>query len=145
MKFYSVSACLHIFTIVCALFPRNCTLVRRHNLTFEKGQMPSLKGLNIDSGWWLTDISFAKNDLTKEFPQDPYRCVREKPILHQGALPSACEDVWQAAINLLCSLTASFCLQSCQDSVTPFSTSLSCTARWLYRHDISWTLYLLNL
>ncbi len=69
-----------------ALFLWNCTLARRHNLTFQKGQLPSFKGLNIDSGWRLIDISFAKNDLTKESSQDPHRCVREKPILHWGAL-----------------------------------------------------------
>lgn len=57
-----------------------------HNLTFQKGQLPAFKGLIIDSGWRLTDISFAKNDLTKESPQDSHRCVRTKPILHQGAL-----------------------------------------------------------
>lgn len=68
-----------------ALFPWNCTFARRHNLTFQKGQLPTFKGLNIDSGWRLTDISFAKNDLTKEFPQVPHRCVREKPFLHRGA------------------------------------------------------------
>lgn len=69
-----------------ALFLWKCTLARRHNLTFQKGQLPTFKGLNIDSGWRLTDISFAKDDLTKEFPQDPNRCVREKPILHCDAL-----------------------------------------------------------
>lgn len=71
---------------LCALFPWNSTLARRHNLTFQKGQLPMFKGLNIDSGWRLTDIYVAKNDLTKEFPLDTHRCVwGKKPILRWGA------------------------------------------------------------
>lgn len=76
LKFYLVFACLHISTTLPALFPWNCTLARRHNLTFHKGQLPASKGLNIDSGWWLTDISFGENDLTKEFQPNHVRFAR---------------------------------------------------------------------
>lgn len=143
VKFYSASACLQIFMTLRALFPWNWTLARRHNLTFQKGRVPVFKGLNIDSDWWLTDISFAKTDLTKEFPQDLMCEGRaNSPPLSAGC---AAENVWQAAINLLCSLAGSFCLPSCQDPVTPLTVPLSRTVWRLYRHGISWTLYLLNL
>lgn len=47
VKFDSVSACLTMTLYI--IFPWNCFLAQRHNLTFEKGQLPVFKGLNIDS------------------------------------------------------------------------------------------------
>lgn len=45
-----------------------------HYLTFQKGQLPAFTRLTIDCGWSLTDICFAKNDLTKDSHQDIHRC-----------------------------------------------------------------------
>lgn len=113
-QIYSVSACLQISTTLCALFPWNCTLARRHNLTFQKGRLPTFKGLHIDSSWWLTDFSLAKNDLTKEFPQDPRRCARGKANSRPRSAWYVGGDVWQAAINPQSGLAGGLCLLSHQ-------------------------------
>lgn len=85
-KFLLLPACLAHLPDPSCPFPSEVHLGRRHNLTFQKGQLPASKGLNIDSGWWLTDISFAQ-----EGPE-------------WGTLARTASDSRQAVINpgLLC-------------------------------------------
>lgn len=119
VKFDSVSACLTVTLYI--IFPWNCFLARRHNLTFEKGQLPVFKGLNIDSSWRLTDISFVKTDLIKEFLQV---CVCER----EGKSQFSTQEHWVRRGRHLTgtyqpslSPADSFCLPSCQDgSTTPY-------------------------
>lgn len=117
----SFCACLQIILTSCALFLWNCTLARRNNLTFRKGQLPGYKGLNIDSNWRQTDISLAKPDPTKD------RIFKQSLLSGEGKANCASRstgiagaDIWQPAIKRLCSLAGIFCLLSCQDAPDMF-------------------------
>lgn len=108
----------------------------RNYLTFLKGQLAAFKGLVIDSGWGLTDIYFAKDDLIDEPPRDS-----------QSQLST--EEHWVCLLQVfdrqLSSSQAAWAYWAVGDAMTPFTVSLARTARPIYTHNISWTLYLLNL